>query len=79
MYGVEFQTTVKNGVIEIPPEYRKSFRDRVRVILFSDEASKAMVKTNSLRPFALCAGEFSTPDDFDAPLPEHIVREFEGQ
>ncbi len=23
-----------------------------------------------LRPFALCAGEFIVPDDFDAPLPE---------
>jgi antitoxin (DNA-binding transcriptional repressor) of toxin-antitoxin stability system len=22
------------------------------------------------RPFGLCAGEFSVPEDFDAPLPE---------
>ncbi|MFH7030186.1 MAG: type II toxin-antitoxin system Phd/YefM family antitoxin [Heteroscytonema crispum UTEX LB 1556] len=22
-----------------------------------------------LRPFGLCAGEFTVPDDFDAPLP----------
>lgn len=32
----------------------------------------------SLRPFGLCAGEFNIPDDFDAPLPEHIIRDFEG-
>lgn len=25
-----------------------------------------------LRPFGLCAGEFTVPDDFDAPLPEDI-------
>ncbi|MBM4049592.1 MAG: type II toxin-antitoxin system Phd/YefM family antitoxin [Planctomycetes bacterium] len=24
---------------------------------------------NGLRPFGLCAGEFTVPDDFDAPLP----------
>lgn len=30
------------------------------------------------RPFGLCAGEFTVPDDFDAPLPEAIIKEFEG-
>lgn len=32
-----------------------------------------------LRPFGLCAGEFTVPDDFDAPLPEDIIKEFEGR
>jgi len=31
------------------------------------------------RPFGLCAGEFTVPDDFDAPLPEEIVAGFEGR
>ncbi|AFY45187.1 prevent-host-death protein [Nostoc sp. HK-01] len=31
-----------------------------------------------LRPFGLCAGEFTVPDDFDAPLPEDILNAFEG-
>lgn len=31
-----------------------------------------------LRPFGLGAGDFSVPDDFDAPLPEQIIKEFEG-
>ena len=30
------------------------------------------------RPFGLCAGEFEVPDDFNAPLPEGILQEFEG-
>ena len=30
------------------------------------------------RPFGLCAGEFTIPDDFDAPLPKHVLAEFEG-
>jgi prevent-host-death family protein len=33
---------------------------------------------NILRPFGLCIGEFVVPDDFDAPLPEHVINEFEG-
>ena len=32
----------------------------------------------SLRPFGLAKGEFVVPDDFDAPLPEDILRDFEG-
>jgi antitoxin (DNA-binding transcriptional repressor) of toxin-antitoxin stability system len=30
------------------------------------------------RPFGLCAGDFTVPDDFDRPLPEGILAEFEG-
>jgi antitoxin (DNA-binding transcriptional repressor) of toxin-antitoxin stability system len=33
----------------------------------------------SLRPFGLCAGEFTVPGDFDEPLPESVLKEFEGQ
>jgi len=31
------------------------------------------------RPFGLCVGEFTVPADFDQPLPDEILREFEGQ
>lgn len=31
------------------------------------------------RPFGLCAGRFTVPADFDQPLPDEILREFEGQ
>jgi hypothetical protein len=31
-----------------------------------------------LRPFGLCAGQFTVPPDFDQPLPEDILKEFEG-
>jgi antitoxin (DNA-binding transcriptional repressor) of toxin-antitoxin stability system len=30
------------------------------------------------RPFGLCAGRFTVPPDFDRPLPEEILKEFEG-
>jgi antitoxin (DNA-binding transcriptional repressor) of toxin-antitoxin stability system len=32
-----------------------------------------------LRPFGLCAGEFTVPDDFDSPLPEDLLSAFEGK
>lgn len=31
------------------------------------------------RPYGLCAGEFTVPPDFDEPLPEELLKEFEGQ
>jgi antitoxin (DNA-binding transcriptional repressor) of toxin-antitoxin stability system len=30
------------------------------------------------RPFGLCAGQFTVPPDFDEPLPEDFLSEFEG-
>jgi antitoxin (DNA-binding transcriptional repressor) of toxin-antitoxin stability system len=30
------------------------------------------------RPIGLCAGEFTVPDGFDEPLPESLLRRFEG-
>jgi antitoxin (DNA-binding transcriptional repressor) of toxin-antitoxin stability system len=30
-------------------------------------------RSQQLRPFGLCAGEFTVPDDFDAPLPEDLL------
>jgi hypothetical protein len=30
------------------------------------------------RPFGLCAGEFTVPDDFDEALPESILSDFDG-
>jgi hypothetical protein len=32
----------------------------------------------TIRPYALCAGEFRVPDDFDSPLPEDILQDFEN-
>ncbi|MGE0083382.1 MAG: type II toxin-antitoxin system Phd/YefM family antitoxin [Desulfococcaceae bacterium] len=40
---------------------------------------KPVSDSKTLRPFGLCEGEFTVPDDFDEPLPENIIKEFEGQ
>ena len=34
--------------------------------------------TRGPRPFGLCAGQFTVPDDFDEPLPDEVLRQFEG-
>jgi prevent-host-death family protein len=38
------------------------------------EVKPVGASVENLRPFGLCKGEFTVPDDFDAPLPEDIVR-----
>ena len=43
------------------------------------EVKPAAVDAKGLRPFGLCAGEFVVPDDFDEPLPDHILDDFEGK
>lgn len=46
----------------------------VKSLMFVEESM-----TRSLRPIGLAEGEFVVPDDFDAPLPEDILRDFEGR
>ncbi|PSB06603.1 prevent-host-death protein [filamentous cyanobacterium CCP1] len=40
---------------------------------------RPIARPKQLRPFGLCAGEFTVPDDFDAPLPEDLLDAFEGK
>lgn len=41
-----------------------------------DTAPDEAAQNEKLRPIGLAAGEFTVPDDFDAPLPEEILRLF---
>lgn len=52
------------------------------VIFRADQAIaelKPITKDKQLRSFGLCAGEFTVPDDFDAPLSEDLLSAFEGK
>lgn len=40
MYAVEFQTTIKNGMIEIPAEYQQNLKRSVRVILLAEDVGQ---------------------------------------
>jgi antitoxin (DNA-binding transcriptional repressor) of toxin-antitoxin stability system len=66
------------------PAYLQRVEDGETIIIIRAGKPVAEVKplpyrTQTLRPFGLCAGEFTVPDDFDAPLPEDIVKAFEGK
>lgn len=41
-------------------------------------SQQSLSEQKEFRPFALCAGEFIVPSDFNEPLPEDILRDFEG-
>lgn len=48
-----------------------SDRHQALVTILEDRPSQG------LRPFGLAKGEFSVPEDFDAPLPEDVLDDFE--
>jgi hypothetical protein len=75
VHEVVFESQLlKDGHLSCPKEYAKpKAQFKVIVSLPGEEL------VDSPRPFGLCKGEFSVPDDFDAPLPEDIIKEFEGQ
>jgi len=52
-------------------------------VLVRDERPLAEIRplapaSTQLRPFGLCAGQFTVPDDVDKPLPVKVIKEFEG-
>lgn len=62
--------------------YLKRVENGETLILMSSDRPVAELRpippeASTVRPFGLCAGEFSVPDDFDAPLPAEILSEFE--
>lgn len=67
-----------------PLKYLRQVKAGITVIITQVDkpiAELRPISTSSkqLRPFGLCAGEFTVPDDFDAPLPEEILSAFEGK
>jgi antitoxin (DNA-binding transcriptional repressor) of toxin-antitoxin stability system len=58
--------------------------DGETLIVLRDERPVAEIKpvpslASQPRPFGLCVGQFAVPDDFDQPLPDEILKEFEGR
>lgn len=42
------------------------------------EVRPVSAPSSQLRPFGLCAGQFTVPQNFNRPLPDETVQEFEG-
>jgi antitoxin (DNA-binding transcriptional repressor) of toxin-antitoxin stability system len=53
------------------------------LVVVRDHRPFAEIKPLSLangtpRPFGLCSGQFTVPADFDSPLPEDVLNDFES-
>lgn len=67
-----------------PSKYMRQVEEGETFIIVQAEKAIAELRpisssSKQLRPFGLCAGKFTVPDDFDAPLPEEILSVFEGK
>ncbi|HUP59403.1 MAG TPA: type II toxin-antitoxin system Phd/YefM family antitoxin [Thermoanaerobaculia bacterium] len=66
-----------------PHEYLHRVLGGETLVLFREEQPVAEIRPLSadagLRPFGLAKGEFVVPDDFDAPLPDDVLDQFEGK
>jgi hypothetical protein len=76
--GMEMMRTLEatideKGIIRLLEPIEISGTHRVLVTILEEETEPA-----KLRPYGLCAGDFTLPDDFNEPLPEEILRQFEG-
>ncbi len=56
-----------------PAETRNGEEIEVEVTILSRGANR-----EAERPYGLAKGEFVVPDDFDAPLPDDLVADFEN-
>lgn len=74
-----YKATLQNDKIvwqdEKPEIPANGGKVEVYVTVLAEGASENI----QLRPFGLGKGKFVVPDDFDAPLPEEILAEFEGR
>jgi hypothetical protein len=69
--------TAKDQLIQELPQLTEDLAAQVLTFLRSARSAQAITST-SPRPYGLCAGEFTVPDDFDAPLPDDILQAFEN-
>lgn len=58
---------------EVPEEVKNHEAVSVIVTILDEEPS-----VTNLRPFGLSKGDFVVPEDFDAPLPEDVLADFEN-
>jgi len=73
MQEVVFRSRLlEDGHLYCPEKYARSSAEFRVIVSIPDSPTKKYK-----RPYGLCRGEFVVPDDFDAPLPEEILQDFE--
>lgn len=71
-------------ILRDPSKYLRQVEAGETFVILQAEKAIAELRpissiSKQLRPFGLCSGEFTVPDDFDTPLPEEILNAFEGK
>jgi antitoxin (DNA-binding transcriptional repressor) of toxin-antitoxin stability system len=64
-----------------PGEYLHRVLEGETVVVFRNDRAVAELRplAQTLRPIGLAAGDFVVPDDFDDPLPDDLLDQFEGK
>ena len=66
MYAIEFEATIRNGMIPIPVQYRAQLQSRLRVIVLQEES--AMITDTRKKKDAFLANvaqqRFDLPQDY---------------
>ncbi len=77
-------TVTVEEILRSLPDLLKKVRTGETLVILENNRPFAELKpvagiepTKTLRPFGLAAGQFVVPDDFDAPLPDDVQRDFE--
>ena len=64
----------EGGEVELLEPVILTVRHRALVTILEEAPT-----VHRLRPYGLAAGQFAVPDDFDAPLPDEVLKDFEGR
>lgn len=63
----------EGGEVELLEPVKLNVRHRALVTILEEAPA-----VHGLRPHGLAVGQFTVPDDFDASLPDEVLKEFEG-
>jgi hypothetical protein len=69
---MDIETQLLDTIRSLPPKRQAEIVDFVEFI------KQRSGHPPEIRPAGLCQGEFTVPEDFDAPLPESVLRDFES-
>jgi antitoxin (DNA-binding transcriptional repressor) of toxin-antitoxin stability system len=83
-YNAPMNTVSIQEMQRDPLGYLRRVEAGETLLVLRDERPVAEIKpvpppAGPARPFGLCAGEFTVPAEFDQPLPEEVLKEFEGR
>ena len=77
LHAIRVHTRVDSDVLRIP-ELLSLVGRTVEVIIVDDTPSAAELASPRVPRLGTLRGLVEVPDDFDAPLPEDVLRAFEG-